>query len=338
LIAHKLDNSEFVYRVWELTVWSFLRMRFRNNITWKIINMILKDITLKNTISPTAKAGQDQETNVAFYLRRAFKDHPSVFVINDFKFTHNNETAQIDHLIVYPFGFVLVESKSITGEVKVNSFGEWARSFNGKWSGMASPIKQVELQQRLLREILFENSHKILTKVLGLQQYFGFRRWDNICVVSSNAIIERETMPKEVSQKLVKSEFLVEKLNKIMKLKNSIVRLLNFTDMRPDFSDSELVSITDFLMSQAQIQPKERIEKVLVAEEQIPNYSVSTAKVTSRLKCKRCGETSDYSALSGRYGYYIKCRKCETNTAMKMPCGHCQSTNASAYYEFLAWS
>ena len=129
--------------------------------------MILKELSRKNTVSATAKAGQEQEGNVAFFLRRAFKDSPDIFVINDFKFTHNDETAQIDHLIIYPYGFVLMESKSITGEIKVNSFSEWTRSFNNNWSGMPSPIKQVELQQRLLRELLFENSHKILPKLLG---------------------------------------------------------------------------------------------------------------------------------------------------------------------------
>ena len=87
--------------------------------------MILKDKTLQNAVSPTAKAGQKQEQDVAFFLRRAFKDYKQVYVINDFKFTHNDETAQIDHLIVYTYGFVLIESKSIKGEVKVNGFGEW---------------------------------------------------------------------------------------------------------------------------------------------------------------------------------------------------------------------
>ena len=83
--------------------------------------MILKDKTFQNAVSPKAKAGQKQEQDVAYFLRRAFKDHKEVFVINDFKFTHNNETAQIDHLIVYTFGFILIESKSIKGEVKVNN-------------------------------------------------------------------------------------------------------------------------------------------------------------------------------------------------------------------------
>jgi len=60
--------------------------------------MILKDKTLQNAVHPTAKAGQKQEQDVAFFLRRAFKDHEQVFVLNDFKFTFNDETAQIDHL------------------------------------------------------------------------------------------------------------------------------------------------------------------------------------------------------------------------------------------------
>ncbi|MEH6454662.1 MAG: nuclease, partial [Psychromonas sp.] len=51
--------------------------------------MILKETTPKNTISATAKAGQKQEHDVAFFLRRAFKDNPHIFVINDFKFTFN---------------------------------------------------------------------------------------------------------------------------------------------------------------------------------------------------------------------------------------------------------
>ncbi|AGH81455.1 NERD domain-containing protein [Psychromonas sp. CNPT3] len=288
--------------------------------------MIVKDITLKNTYSPTAKAGQKQEQDVAFFLRRAFKDNPHIFVINDFKFTYNAETAQIDHLLVYPYGFILIESKSIKGEVKVNSFNEWTRSFNSKWVGMPSPIKQVELQQRLLRELLFENRGNILDKILGLKQSFGMRCWDNVCVVSSDAIIDRETMPKEISKQLVKSEFLVEKLNKIMKLSNVVMRTLNILDTRPKFNLDDLKSIIEFLVEQIhekQPQILPIIDKVLDAK-----FDGIVVK-RSLLKCKNCGESSDFTAKSGRYGYYIKCNKCIANTAMKMPCVICQSKSTN---------
>ncbi|WP_076419248.1 nuclease-related domain-containing protein [Colwellia sp. UCD-KL20] len=288
--------------------------------------MILKDKTLQNAVSPTAKAGQKQEQDVAFFLRRAFKDHKQVYVINDFKFSHNNETAQIDHLIVYTFGFILIESKSITGEVKVNNLGEWARSLNSKWSGMASPIKQVELQQKLLKEMLQDNRENILSKLFGIrQQSFGMRCWDHICAVSSNAIIDRESMPNNVSKQLVKTEFLVDKLEQLMNLKHKVVSALTF-DTRPDFNEEELKSITSFLMAQLDDTKyvKEITKTEVVAE---PTIAKEKDKTEAVLQCKSCGEKSDYSPQYGRYGYFIKCNKCETNTAMKMPCASCNSKN-----------
>jgi len=248
-----------------------------------------------------------------------------VFVINDFKFTRNNETAQIDHLIVYPFGFVLIESKSIKGEVKVNNLGEWTRSLGNKWSGMASPIKQVELQQKLLREMLHANRETVLGKLFGLkQQSFGMRCWNNVCAVSSNAVIDRDSMPNDVSKKLVKTEFLVDKLNDSMKLRSKIVGALIF-DTRPDFNNEELVSITSFLMSQLDSNNiKKEVIKKQIVKLGVPLDKAKVATVTV-LQCKSCGERSDYSAQHGRYGYFIKCNKCDTNTAMKTSCISCNS-------------
>jgi len=287
--------------------------------------MILKDKTLQNAVSPTAKAGQKQEQDVAFFLRRAFKDHKQVYVINDFKFSHNDETAQIDHLIVYPYSFVLIESKSIKGEVKVNDLGEWARSLNSKWTGMASPIKQVELQQKLLREMLHANRETILGKVFGIkQQSFGMRCWSNVCAVSSNAVIDRDSMPSDVSKQLVKTEFLVDKLSEVMKLKTYAITKLNPFDTRPDFNDEELKSITSFLM--AQLDGYKTVERVPKQEVKIAPVKVKVS-INATLQCKSCGEKSDYSPQHGRYGYFIKCNKCETNTAMKLPCFSCNSKN-----------
>ncbi len=293
--------------------------------------MIVKDKAIQNAVSATAKAGLKQEHDVAFYLRRAFKDHTQVHVINDIKFSFNDETAQIDHLIIYTYGFVLIESKSIKGEVKVNDLGEWTRSLNGKWSGMPSPIKQVELQQKLLREMLFANREKILGKLLGIkQQSFGGRCWDNVCAVSSNAIIDRESMPRNVSKQLVKTEFLVDKLQQVMKLRYSVVNMLNPLDTRPEFNGAELKSITTFLMTQLSVSPppkkstKKTIKKIVIKK---PETNVQQTTNQATLQCKSCAEPSDYTAQHGRYGYFIKCNKCETNTAMKTPCLNCHSKN-----------
>ncbi|BAJ00342.1 nuclease-related domain-containing protein [Shewanella violacea] len=336
--------------------------------------MILKTKRVQNTKSPQAIAGQQQETNVAFFLRRAYKDNLQVLVINDFKFTFNDETAQIDHLIIYPYGFILIESKSIKGHVKVNKQEEWTRSYNKKWQGMASPIKQVELQQALLKEMLRAHKSQMLSKLLGFkQQGFNMRCWDHLCAISSDAVIDRKTIPATISDKLVKSEFLVEKLNNIMKIKNKFMRLVNFADTRPDFSQTELESIASFLLEQNIEKSIEKnieknieksVEKSIKSQRKVSSttetispsirisdpqqiqvpaavyqsttqqaklessqHAQSTQTINSELRCKHCGESTNYSPMHGKFGYYVKCNICTKNTPMKQACSKCQSKN-----------
>lgn len=304
--------------------------------------MILKTKSLQNTQTPQAIAGQKQEQDVAFYLRRAFKDHPEVLVINDFRFTFNDETAQIDHLIIYTYGFVLIESKSIKGHVEVNQQGEWTRSHGSKWFGMPSPIKQVELQQTLLKEMLKQHRSEILGKLLGIrQQGFGMRCWDHICAVSSDAVINRDTMPTAISELLVKTEFLVDKLEKIMNLKSKFMRIINVSDTRPDFNQQELNSIANFLIER-HIDPYQATTEITTVPAQqvkepvasfdvnkvaeVKNQAIAQLTTNSILRCKHCGESTNYTPMYGKFGYYIKCNQCTKNTPMKQACPQCKST------------
>lgn len=305
--------------------------------------MILKTKSPLNTQTPQAIAGQKQEQDVAFYLRRAFKDHPEVLVINDFRFTYNGETAQIDHLIIYTYGFVLIESKSIKGHVDVNQLGEWTRSHGNHWFGMPSPIKQVELQQSLLREMLKQHRSEILGKLLGIkQQGFGMRCWDHLCAISSDAVINRDTMPAAISELLVKTEFLVEKLEKIMNLKSKFMRIISVSDTRPDFNQEELNSIANFLIDR-HVDPHQTDSEIALTQAQqirepVAQFEVNKAveakpqaitqsATHSILSCKHCGESTNYTPMHGKFGYYIKCNQCTKNTPMKQACPQCKSKN-----------
>lgn len=330
--------------------------------------MILKTKQLTRTTTPQAIAGQKQEQDVAFFLRRAYKDNPQVLVINDFKFTFNDETAQIDHLIIYTYGFVLIESKSIKGHVKVNKQGEWTRSYSGRsttktnsshWQGMPSPIKQVELQQALLKELLKHHRSDMLGKLLGIkQQGFGMRCWDHLCAISSDAVIDRKNIPSDVSNKLAKSEFLVEKLDKLMNLKNRFMRVVNFSDSRPDFSLKDLNAIGSFLLAQ-HIDSQCKASQPIVSEhhqaepvakstdykavpapsdpqqiavptaiyQSVPTKAAVNKEYKEKISCKHCGESNNYTPMYGKFGYYIRCEVCTKNTPMKQPCPQCESKN-----------
>jgi hypothetical protein len=332
--------------------------------------LIIKNKEATTSIDVRQLAGYKQEQDVAFFLRRAYKEHQKVFVFNDLRFEHHDEIAQIDHLILYPYGFILIESKSITGEIKVNNSQEWSRSYKNQWSGIRSPIQQIQLQEKLLRELLGENRKQILPKIFGLlQQAFGGRSWDQLCAISSNAIVHRDEMPEEISNKLVKSEFVVDKLTKLMNIPtNKIITALKAGDSRPSFSSENMDKIADFLMRQQKPLASEQVRQVhfepsVIQSHQVTENNQSTyisdinkneitpAKDTTslsqkmqtntnRLTCKKCHNSENLQSAWGKYGYYVKCPACETNTAMKTACPSCHSKNTKvskkkAYYHLI---
>ena len=276
--------------------------------------------------SPRHAAGDKQERDVAFYLRRSFKDTPDYIVFNDYSFTFNGENAQIDHLIIHRYGFLIVESKSIYGEVKVNKNGEWSRSYKGQWSGIPSPIKQAELQFQLLKSMLRDHVTEFLGKILGLQQGIGGRKWDVLCAVSNTCILHRDNIPKDVNARVIKSEGVVDAVRAIGD--KGLAKKIFGSD--PAFSHEEMENIANFVMQQAtNVElPKKVKEKAIPVEtkpviESPPETSVSYATTVA---CKNCGEVSKLEGRYGKYGYYVFCAACSTNTSMKQPCPRCSNT------------
>ena len=316
--------------------------------------MIVKDKLQKAAVGARQQAGNQQEQDVAFYLRRAFKDDPRVMVFHDLQLCYDGEYAQIDHLIVYTFGFIVIESKSIKGEVRVNTQAEWSRSYRQQWQGMPSPVKQAELQLKVLRDVLTNNHEKMLGRLLGLIQLgLGGRCYDVLCAISSDAIINRSKAPKEVATKLVKTEFIADALKDLMRLPKLLPMALRVFDTRPAFNAEELDSICSFLLSEhLKLRPEEQdlvratkpqpavstkeadIQTVNVwqvtekpkdeVKEPVKTAASDTAPLVNGL-CKHCQSWDQLSVHAGRYGYYLKCHICEKNTALKQPCTQCHS-------------
>jgi hypothetical protein len=50
-----------------------------------------------------------------------------VLVFNDIRLQHDGEVVQIDHLVVHRHGMVVIESKSVSGEIHVLPDGQFVR-------------------------------------------------------------------------------------------------------------------------------------------------------------------------------------------------------------------
>lgn len=308
--------------------------------------MIFKEKTFTQHTDPKLIAGDNQEKGVAFHLRRAYKNNDQVFVLNDVFISHNGETAQIDHLLVHTYGFVIIESKSIKGNVAVNKHSEWSRSFNDKWTGMKSPIKQAELQAEVLRDFLNANRTEAIGKMLGLvQQGFSMRTYDVLCAISSDAIIDRSECPKDILPKLVKTEFIAEFIDKTIKHKKSFNVVGKILDTRPTFSHADLVSVSEFIVNNDPRNPISNTPKATPTEVDLPEKTIQehylsseqdaispvknndTTDVTPTIfrddfstndtACKHCSRSDRMMPKKGKYGDYFNCGHCNQNTQAK---------------------
>ena len=153
--------------------------------------MILKELDPFTGVEPFELAGRRAEEQMAFYLKREFAFFENIYVINGLRLEYLDDACQIDHLIVHPWGLTVIESKSVTTEVRINEDGDWSRLFDGVWRGMPSPVNQAELQFKLLKILLDDNADKVLGKLLFLQKRFGGLQCDVYAAVSDNGILNR---------------------------------------------------------------------------------------------------------------------------------------------------
>ncbi|MBB3189222.1 nuclease-related domain-containing protein [Halomonas cerina] len=302
--------------------------------------MILKDKDAFTGNDRRGYYGHKQEQDVAFYLRREFANDQQVSIFNDLTLSHGGENAQIDHLVIHPFGFIVIESKSIHGTVSVNAQGEWSRSYRGEWAGMPSPIRQAELQQSLLKSLLSNNVERFIGKLLGIQGQVGGRTWDVLCAVSSSAILTRETMPRPVGKVVVKSEFIADHVRKII----GPTGALSVLSTKPRFSAAEMSAMGRFLLDHDAANRRaptaadapaatatQAADPGLARESARPKRQPATDVQQagnaneSRLRCKGCNESATLEGRYGKFGYYVKCGACGTNTSMKSACSACGS-------------
>lgn len=154
--------------------------------------MILKEKQFTAQADRRHVAGDAAEKQMAFYLRREFGNDKDVWVINDLRIGLEGEFAQMDHLLVSQWGLFIIESKSVTGSVRINAHGEWAREYDGKLEGMPSPLLQAEAQGRILKQKLIANCRNLLGSIAGIQKGFGYCPITVYAAISDTGIIHRD--------------------------------------------------------------------------------------------------------------------------------------------------
>lgn len=292
--------------------------------------MIIKELSKNSPKTLFEKSGLKAEKQMAFYLKRSFSDIEDIFVINDLRIEYLGEIAQVDHLILHKFGFIFIESKSVTTKVAINNNYEWSRFFNGEYKGMPSPLEQAERQKQLIKKVLKNHESTIFKKKAFLTAYsIDEFKFDVLVAISDDGIIERGNAIEIPN--VLKAEQITKKINSIIE------------DYSITFIQS-LLKPTKPIHAQLKTTVLSRIEKTLLGYEKPidknstvqKNKSINnrdTLKQENSFKktkiktetfppryCK-CG-SENIEMLNGRYSYYFKCADCKGNTAIKLTCKH----------------
>jgi hypothetical protein len=284
--------------------------------------MIIKDTDTKKALNKFETAGITAEKQMSHYLKRAFEDNEDILVINDLRLEKNSEVAQIDHLIVHEYGFIIVESKSVTQKIVVNKFKEWKRIYNNSEKGMASPIEQGDRQMKFLMKYLQEHSDlllrsSLLHKIAGQVKFNQFQT-HILVAISDQGIIEREIDLDNV----LKADAIPNKIEQIYsdskrKSNNPLGKIVY------EFHKETVTKIAKFLkrshVKKTQKIPYETnsMENLQSVREPTPKYQSAQNAKTEKYYCSKCN-SENLELLYGKYGYYFKCKDCHKNTSIKL--------------------
>jgi hypothetical protein len=276
--------------------------------------LIFKELDPFKGSDKFAVAGRRAEEQMAHYLKRFFGGSPEVDVLNYLRIDLQGEVAQMDHLVLHPFGLTIVESKSVAGSVQIKDDGQWIRWFNKQPQGMRSPVTQARMQAMLLRELL--------ARTVKQKGFFDAVDIDVLVAISDSGTIQ---WPSSGSlPEVCKADQVPEKvLEKVEQRRVAGAGMLSSERRR---------AISDFLRSihlplQQEIAPESAPSQetgatpAAVNEQAKPQEKEVDARLPAKA-CKHCGG-SELEAQYGKFGYYFACKACEKNTGIKFSCPAC---------------
>ena len=102
-------------------------------------------------------AGRIAQDRMAYHLRRFFGKSQDIDVLNYLRVGSGTAVAHVDHLVLHPFGLLVVERENLVDRVQIKDDGQWLRRRNDTVTEMRSPITRAYLRALSLKAFLDKN-------------------------------------------------------------------------------------------------------------------------------------------------------------------------------------
>lgn len=119
--------------------------------------MILKELDPFHGRSQEEIAGRIAQDRMAYHLRRFFGKSGEIDVLNFLRVGADSAVAHVDHLLLHPYGLLVVERESLHEQVRVRDDGQWLRIQGAEAVEMRSPITRAYLRALALKAFLDSN-------------------------------------------------------------------------------------------------------------------------------------------------------------------------------------
>lgn len=274
--------------------------------------MIRKELDPFEDTDKYALAGRKAEEKMAFYFKRFFASHPEIHVLNHIRLEANDDAAQIDHLIIHPFGMTIVESKSVHGKVQIKDDGQWIRWYGNQSKGMASPITQARLQAGFLKDVL--------NRAANPKGFF-----DNVPLEVRVAISDEGIILWPPTGKIAE----VWKADQIADMISSTVDRASKDEKKPILTAGHIDKICGFLCAShkpltfkvAETPQYSKEDQALTTEQPKSPANPNPNSYSSPSVCRHC--KSDKLEIRFGHTYYFHCLNCEKNVPIKEICSSC---------------
>ena len=116
--------------------------------------MVLKELDPFYGRTQDEISGRIAQDRMAYHLRRFFGKSQDVDVLNYLRVGSGNAVAHVDHLLLHPYGLLVVERENLLDRVQIKDDGQWVRWRDGKPGEMRSPITRAYLRALSLKAFL----------------------------------------------------------------------------------------------------------------------------------------------------------------------------------------
>jgi hypothetical protein len=275
--------------------WSDSMTFKERTMPWKVLKLqaILERLVpdypkvplLKENLSK-GLAGYSGEKSIEYHL--SFLSKEDYYVLHDIRLSDGEHYFQIDTLILTTKFALIIEIKNLAGSVKFDTdFNQIIQSKNGIEHALPDPVLQLQRQEALFKKWLKRNKLPSIP-VKG------------VVVISNSKTILRSN-DSSLHQKIIRSDYLLYKINQIQSLFSSNVMSKKELKRVTRLIKREDTPLNQSILKLYNIPPEEIMRGVFCDS----CRHLSMKRIYGTWQCPRCFKRKKDSHLAAIYDYFL---------------------------------